>query len=358
MINIIKQEIPIDESLKKKLEFICDFCNTTPTFINGSIRKIQKTNINYIEPNKIIIKGTTFLAFNHGRDVYVEVVSDMYNHQIISEKTFDRITGWNNDLARYADEDDPRYPIQNWMRNKDVISYLGLWESIHNENFKGVEFDTFKNEAGSNKFKISPQKWIRETNAIGMISKSGNNGGTYARSDIALEFASWLSPEFKLYVIQEFQRLKKNEAYQNKIDWHANRVLAKVSYVVHTDAIKSIIVPTLTEKQKKFVYAEEADVLNVALFGMTAKEWRESNPNLAEDGNIRDYTDLLHLVILSNLENINAELIEMGIPQSERLIRLNDMAKKQMELLRKNKSLKNLEYIENKVNDKLLIETK
>ena len=262
------------------------------------------------------------------------------------------------DLARYADEDDPRYPIQNWMRNKDVISYLGLWESIHNEKFKGVEFDTFKNEAGSNKFKISPQKWIKETNAIGMISKSGNNGGTYARSDIALEFASWLSPEFKLYVIQEFQRLKKNEAYQNKLDWHANRVLAKVSYVVHTDAIKSIIVPTLTEKQKKYIYAEEADVLNVALFGMTAKEWRESNPNLADDGNIRDYTDLLHLVILSNLENINAELIEMEIPQSERLVRLNDMAKKQMELLRKNKSLKNLEYIENKVNDKLLIETK
>lgn len=283
------------------------------------------------------------------------VVKDQVINVIrIDDKEFISLT----DLARYADEDDPRYPIQNWMRNKDVISYLGLWESIHNENFKGVEFDTFKNEAGSNKFKISPQKWIRETNAIGMISKSGNNGGTYARSDIALEFASWLSPEFKLYVIQEFQRLKKNEAYQNKIDWHANRVLAKVSYVVHTDAIKSIIVPTLTEKQKKFIYAEEADVLNVALFGMTAKEWRESNPNLAEDGNIRDYTDLLHLVILSNLENINAELIEMGIPQSERLIRLNDMAKKQMELLRKNKSLKNLEYIENKVNDKLLIETK
>ncbi len=283
------------------------------------------------------------------------VVKDQVINVIrIDDKEFISLT----DLARYADEDDPRYPIQNWMRNKDVISYLGLWESIHNENFKGVEFDTFKNEAGSNKFKISPQKWIRETNAIGIISKSGNNGGTYARSDIALEFASWLSPEFKLYVIQEFQRLKKNEAYQNKIDWHANRVLAKVSYVVHTDAIKSIIVPTLTEKQKKFVYAEEADVLNVALFGMTAKEWRESNPNLAEDGNIRDYTDLLHLVILSNLENINAELIEMGIPQSERLVRLNDMAKKQMELLRKNKSLKNLEYIENKVNDKLLIETK
>lgn len=221
------------------------------------------------------------------------------------------------DLARYADSYDPRYPIQNWMRNKDVISYLGLWESIHNENFKGVEFDTFKNEAGSNKFKISPQKWIKETNAIGMISKSGNNGGTFVRSDIALEFASWLSPEFKLYVIQEFQRLKKNEAYQNKIDWHANRILAKVSYIVHTDAIKSMIVPTLTEKQKKFAYAEESEVLNVALFGITAKEWRDNNPQLAEEGNMRDYTDLLHLVILSNLENINSELIKMGIPQSE-----------------------------------------
>ena len=258
------------------------------------------------------------------------------------------------DLARYADEDDPRYPIQNLMRNKDVISYLGLWESINNENFKGVEFDTFKNEAGSNKFKISPQKWIRETNAVGMISKSGNNGGTYARSDIAFEFASWLNPEFKLYLIQEFQRLKKNEAYQNKIDWHANRVLAKVSYIVHTDAIKSIIVPTLTEKQKKFIYAEEADVLNVALFGITAKEWRNKNPKLAENGNIRDYTDLLHLVILNNLENINAELIKMNISQSDRLVKLNNIAKKQMELLKNNDSLKKLEYVKENVSDELI----
>ena len=226
------------------------------------------------------------------------------------------------DLARYVDEDDPRYPIQNWMRNKDVILYLGLWESINNENFKGVEFDTFRSEAGSNKFKISPQKWIKETNAIGIISKSGNNGGTFAHSDIAFEFASWLSPEFKLFLIQEFQRLKKNEAYQNKIEWHANRTLAKANYLIHTDAIKSIIVPTLTEKQKKFIYAEEADVLNVALFGMTTKEWREKNPDLADKGNIRDYTDLLHLVILNNLENINAELIEMKISQSERLIKI------------------------------------
>ena len=256
------------------------------------------------------------------------------------------------DLAKYADEDDPRYPIQNWMRNKDVISYLGLWESINNENFKRVEFDTFQNEAGSNKFKISPQKWIKETNAIGIISKSGNNGGTYARSDIAFEFASWLSPEFKLYVIQEFQRLKKNEAYQNKIDWHANRILSKVNYIVHTDAIKNIIVPTLTEEQKKFIYAEEADVLNVALFGITAKEWRKDNLELPKNSNIRDYTDLLHLVILNNLENINAELIEMKIPQNERLVRLNNIARKQMELLRNNKSFSNLKYIENDVNTK------
>lgn len=254
------------------------------------------------------------------------------------------------DLARYADEDDPRFPIQNWMRNKDVISYLGLWESINNENFKGVEFDSFKNEAGSNKFKISPQKWIKETNAIGIISKSGKyGGGTFARSDIAFEFASWLSPEFKLYVIQEFQRLKKNESYKNKIDWHANRVLAKVNYIVHTDAIKSIIVPTLTEKQKKFVYAEEADVLNVALFGITAKDWRKNNPELAKNGNIRDYTDLLHLVILNNLENINADLIEMNISQRERLVKLNNIARKQMELLKNNKSFNKLEYMEDNI---------
>ena len=257
------------------------------------------------------------------------------------------------DLARYADEEEPRLPIQNWMRNKDVILYLGLWEQLNSKDFKRVEFDAFKNEAGSNKFKVSPQKWIKETNAKGIISKSGRyDGGTFAHPDIAFEFASWLSPEFKLYLIQEFQRLKKNEAYQNKIDWHANRVLAKANYLVHTDAIKSYIVPTLTEKQKRFVYAEETDVLNVALFGMTAKEWRESNPDIADKGNIRDYTDLLHLVILNNLENINVELIEMGISQSERLIKLNCMAKRQMELLKNNTTFNNLEYIENKINNK------
>ena len=252
------------------------------------------------------------------------------------------------DLARYADSEEPRLPIQNWMRNKDVISYLGLWENINNENFKRVEFDTFKNEAGSNKFKISPQKWIRETNAIGIISKSGRyNSGTFAHSDIAFEFASWLSPEFKLYLIKEFQRLKKNESYQNKMDWQANRILTKLNYLVHTDAIKSIIVPKLTEKQKRFVYQEEADIINVALFGMTAKEWRDKNPDFKDKGNIRDYTDLLHLVILNNLENINAELIKLGLPQSERLIKLNNIARKQIELLKNNKNFNDLKYIEN-----------
>ncbi len=260
------------------------------------------------------------------------------------------------DLARYADNEEPRLPIRDWMRNKDVISFLGLWEQLNNEYFKGGEFATFKNEAGSNKFKMSPQKWIRETNAIGIISKSGRyDGGTFAHPDIAFEFASWLSPEFRLYVIQEFQRLKKNEAYQNKLDWNANRVLTKVNYLVHTDAIKSFIVPTLTEKQKRFVYAEEADVLNVALFGMTAKEWREKNPSVADKGNIRDYTDLLHLVILNNLENINAELIGIGMSQRERLIKLNSMAKRQMDLLSNNKSFDNLQYIENKINNNITL---
>ncbi len=241
------------------------------------------------------------------------------------------------------------------MRNKDVILYLGLWERLNNEKFKGHEFETFEAEAGKNSFYNLPQKLIKQTNAIGIVSKSGNNGGTYAHSDIAFEFASWLSPEFKLYVIQEFQRLKKNEAYQNQIDWHANRVLAKVNYIVHTDAIKNYIVPTLTKIQKEYVYAEEADVLNVALFGITAKEWKESNPSVANKGNIRDYTDLLHLVILNNLENINAELIQMKISQKERLIRLNNIAKRQMEILCNNKSLKNLEYKE-EINNKELME--
>lgn len=260
------------------------------------------------------------------------------------------------DLARYADREEPRLPIRDWMRNKEVILYLGLWESINNKNFKGGEFDTFKNEAGSNLFKMSPQKWIRETNAIGIISKSGRyDGGTFAHPDIAFEFASWLSPEFKLYLIKEFERLKKNEAYQEKIEWHANRILSKANYIVHTDAIRNYIVPTLTEKQKRFVYASEADVLNVALFGMTAKEWREKNSKLAEDGNIRDYTDLLHLIILNNLENSNAEFIKLGIAQRERLVKLNESARNQMELLKNSRGIKKLEMLQNQINDNVCL---
>ena len=265
------------------------------------------------------------------------------------------------DLARYADAEEPRLPIRDWMRNKEVISYLGLWESMNNKNFKGGEFATFKNEAGSNKFKMSPQKWIKETNAVGIVSKSGRyDGGTFAHPDIAFEFASWLSPEFKLYLIKEFERLKSNEMYQQKIEWHANRLLSKLNYVVHTDAVKNYIVPTLTEEQKRFVYAEEADVLNVALFGMTAKEWRKENPELSEKGNMRDYTDLLHLVILNNLENTNAEFIKLGMQQSERLICLNNSARNQMEILKNNNGIKELELLQERINEnkKVLLENK
>ena len=247
------------------------------------------------------------------------------------------------DLARYADLDEPKTPIQNWMRNKDVILYLGLWERINNNKFKGIEFDTFKNEAGSNRFSISPQRWIKVTNAVGMISKSGRyGGGTFAHPDIAFEFASWLSPEFKLYLITEFERLKKKESLEQSVEWNVSRILAKTNYLIQTSSIKKNLAPILTDKQKKYIYAEEADVLNVALFGMTAKEWIEENPELAKKGNVRDYADLISLIILSNLENINAELIENNIPQTERLIKLNNIARRQFRILDNNNIDNNL----------------
>ena len=290
---------------------------------------------------------------------------DIIKTEIYVEKNKVRVIRVNNkeyisltDLARYANPEEPKIPVQTWMRNKDVISYLGLWEKLNNENFKGHKFETFENEAGKHSFYMSPQRWIKETNAIGIISKSGNNGGTFAHSDIAFEFASWLSPEFKLYLIKEFERLKKNESYQYKIEWQANRVLSKVNYLVHTDAIKMNIVPVLTEEQKKYAYAEEADVLNVALFGITAKQWREQNPDLAEKGNIRDYTDLLHLVILSNLENTNAELINAGVTQSERLIKLNESARRQMKVLEDNKGIKELENLQKEINENNILKIK
>ncbi len=255
------------------------------------------------------------------------------------------------DLAKYQNSSDPSFTVKNWLRRVSTIDYIGLWEQLHNSSFNLVEFDQIKTEYGKNSFAMSPTQWIKRTNSIGIVSKGGRYSiGTFAHPDIAFEFASWLSPEFKLYLIKEFERLKINEAYQNKIEWSVKRELSKTNYAIHTDSIKECIVPTLTERQKQYVYANEADVLNVALFGMTAKEWRESNPNL--NGNIRDYADILHLVVLANLENLNAEMITNEIPQSERIIRLNNTAKRQLQLLKNNSSMHRLE----KMDEQLKIE--
>ena len=251
------------------------------------------------------------------------------------------------DLARYKNYIEPSDVIKKWMSNYDTIEFLGIWESLSNNDFNSAEFRRIKNESAKKTFTMTPSSWCKKVNSTGIICSKGKYSiGTFAHSDIAFEFASWIDNVFKLYLIKEFQRLKKTESYQNKIEWQANRTLAKVNYLVHTNAISEHIVPTLTDKQIRFVYAEEADVLNVALFGMTSKEWRDTNPDLAQTGNIRDYTDLLHLVILNNLENINATLIKMNISQSDRLIKLNELARKQLELLCNNKSIKELERIQ------------
>ena len=256
------------------------------------------------------------------------------------------------DLAKYANANDPSGVIRNWMSNKNSFAFYSLWEELNNENFNSVESRRIKiDEAPYNRFTMTPNRWKKEFNAIGIIPSSGKySKGTYAHPDIAFEFASWLSPEFKMYLIKEFERLKQNEAYQQNLEWHANRMLAKANYLIHTDAIKNNIIPNLTEKQKNFVYAEEADVLNVALFGMTAKEWRDNNPILAEKGNIIDYTDILHLLILNNLENINAQLIKSKISQKDRLTILNETAKEQIKILKNNKNIKGLESLENNIN--------
>ena len=236
------------------------------------------------------------------------------------------------DIAKYKNPEDPRFVIQNWMRRIDTIQYIGLWEQLNNPNFNRVEFDTFRSEAGHNYFTMTPKKWIDGVNAIGIISKAGKyNGGTYAHKDIALQFASWISPEINLYIIKEFQRLKADE--QKQIGWTVKRELAKINYCIHTDAIKdNIIIPLeITKEQASFVHASEADVLNVALFGTTAKQWREKNPD--KKGNMRDYAEVSQLVCLSNLENLNAYLIDNGVSQHERLIELNKAAIRQMKVL-------------------------
>ena len=250
------------------------------------------------------------------------------------------------DLAKYQNPTDPSGVIRNWMSNKNSFDFYNLWEELNNTNFNSVESHRIKiEEVGLNRFTMTPNRWKKEFNSIGIIPSSGKYSvGTFAHPDIAFEFASWLNVEFKLYLITEFERLKQKESYQNKIEWSVRRELSKTNYIIHTDSIKEFIVPTLTESQKQYIYANEADVLNVALFGMTAKEWRDKNPNL--DGNIRDYTDILHLVVLSNLENLNAEMITDGLSQSERIVKLNNTAKKQLELLKNNNSIKRLEKID------------
>jgi len=234
------------------------------------------------------------------------------------------------DIANYKNPDAPADVVKNWLRSKNTIELLGLWEKLYNPNFKLVEFDQFKDEAGFNHFVLSPKKWIETTNAIGLQSKSGRYGGTFAHKDIAFEFASWVSVEFKLYLIKEFQRLKEGET--KNLDWDIKRSLTKINYQIHTDAIKQKLIPkSLNKQQVSFVYANEADVLNVSLFCKTAKEWRDENPN--KKGNIRDYANVSQLVCLSNLENINALLINENIPQPDRLNKLNQIAIKQMQLL-------------------------
>ena len=259
---------------------------------------------------------------------------------IFSQKEEDYIS--LTDIARYKNPDEPKDAIKNWMRNRSTIEFLGLWEKLNNPDFKGVEFDSFWQQAGSNHFTLSPQKWINTTQSIGIISRSGKLGGTYAHKDIAFEFASWISSEFKLYLIREFQRLKIEENERKKLGWSLKRDLAKINYKIHTDAVKeNLIPPEITKQEEKIIYASEADVLNKAIFGMTAKEWRDLNPN--NEGNIRDYANVSQLVVLSNLENFNSEFIKENIRQGERLVKLNKIAISQMKSLINNKKVKQLE---------------
>jgi KilA-N domain len=244
------------------------------------------------------------------------------------------------DIARYKNAERTDDLIRNWLRNRNTIEFLGIWEQLNNPRFKPVEFDGFKKQAGLNSFTLTPKQWIEKTNAIGIVSKSGRYGGTYAQKDIAFEFASWISVEFKLYLIKEFQRLKDEERKQ--LGWDIRRNLTKINYRIHTDAIKeNLLPPELTPRQTNLIYASEADVLNVALFGMTAKDWRDSHPD--EKGNIRDYADVSQLVCLSNLETLNALFIQEKTPQAERLRKLNRIAIQQMRLLTDNSRIKRLE---------------
>ena len=237
------------------------------------------------------------------------------------------------DIARYKNVHEPKDVVKNWLRVRDTIEFLGLWETIHNPNFKGVEFDSFRKEAGTNAFTLSPQRWIENTNAIGIVSKSGRGGGTFAHPDIAMEFASWISAEFKLYLIQDYKRLKLDENSKLSLGWNLNREISKINYKIHTDAIKEYLLKDLTNEQLSYKYASEADMLNVALFNKQAKQWREENPDLK--GNMRDYASLNELLVLANMESYNTILIGKGMEQKERMIELRKLARTQLISLEK-----------------------
>mgnify|MGYP000956694695 FL=1 len=247
------------------------------------------------------------------------------------------------DIARYKNVHEPKDVVKNWLRVQDTIEFLGLWETIHNPNFKGVEFDSFRKEAGTNAFTLSPQRWIENTNAIGIISKSGRGGGTFAHPDIAMEFASWISAEFKLYLIQDYKRLKSDENSKLSLKWNLNREISKINYKIHTDAIKEYLLEDLTNEQLSYKYASEADILNVALFNKRAKQWREENPDLK--GNMRDYASLNELLVLANMESYNAILIGKGMEQKERMVELRKLARTQLTSLENfnNSDIKKLE---------------
>lgn len=273
-----------------------------------------------VKSKSIVVKGTAVTLFTKENEEYVSIT----------------------DIARYKNPVEPKDVIKNWMRNRGTIEFLGLWEKIHNPNFKGVEFDSFLYHAGSNTFVLSPTKWIETTKAKGIIVKIGAGGGTYAHRDIAFEFASWISAEFKLYLLIEFQRLKDNESSRFKLEWNFQRILAKINYKIHTDAIKEKLIPLeLTNAQINSKYANEADLLNVALFGMTAKMWRDKNSK--QNGNIRDHATIEQLVVLSNLESINAALIHQGLAQEERIKQLNTLAIIQMKSLAGYKEFRKLD---------------
>lgn len=246
------------------------------------------------------------------------------------------------DIARYKNTDDPRFVIQNWMRNRNTLEFIGLWEILNNSNFNRVQFDTFRTEAGLNRFTMTPSKWVESTNAFGIVSKSGRYGGTYAHYDIAMEFASWISPEFKLYILQDYKRLKENENSKLSLTWNVHREISKINYKIHTDAIKEYLLNDLTKEQLSYQYASEADMLNVALFNKSAKQWREENPELK--GNIRDYASLNELLVLANMESYNAILISNGVGQKDRMIELRNLARKQLlSLANINKNIKSEE---------------